>query len=174
YQLAKHFPDRTFNPVLRERFNAEIETMFDDTRDFIQMHYLATPREDQPFWRANKYDLVLSDSVKEKLAIYKAGLPVNMPITTEENYYGNFEAEFRNFWTNSSFYCVLAGMGCVPERALPSIRYRADSRARAEQMFEDIGRQSAELRAKLPTNYEYLRQLHGNGAPQPRRHRSRA
>jgi len=29
-------------------------------------------------------------------------------------------------------------------------------------MFEDIGRQSAELRAKLPTNYEYLRQLHGN------------
>ena len=162
YQLAKHFPDRTFNPVLRERFNAEIETMFDDTRDFIQMHYLATPREDQPFWRANKYDLVLSDSVKEKLAIYKAGLPVNMPITTEENYYGNFEAEFRNFWTNSSFYCVLAGMGCVPERALPSIRYRADSRARAEQMFEDIGRQSAELRAKLPTNYEYLRQLHGN------------
>src|SRR5205823_13147675 len=37
YQLAKHFPDRRFDPVLSDRFNREIETMFDDPRDFIQI-----------------------------------------------------------------------------------------------------------------------------------------
>ncbi len=161
YQLAKHFPDKSINPVLRDRFNREIEWMFDDTRDFIQAHYLTTPREDTPFWRANKYELHLSDDIKWKLETYKSGLAVNMPVADEEAYYGNFEAEFRNFWTNGSFYCILAGMGWVPDQPLPSIRYRPEARARAEQLFAKIQQKSAELRATLPTNRDFLRQLHG-------------
>lgn len=161
YQLAKHFPDKSFNPVLIDRFNREIETMFDDTRDFIQIHYLTTPREDTPFWRANKYALRLSDDVKYKLETYKSGLAVNMPITNEETYYANFEAEFRNFWTNSSYYCILAGMGWVPERPLPWLHYRPESVKKAQELFANIKHRSAELYAKLPTNYEFLRKLHG-------------
>jgi hypothetical protein len=161
YQLVKHFPDKNFNSVLTDRFNREVEVMFDDTRDFIQTHYLTTPREDTAFWRANKHDLNLSDDVKMKLETYKAGLPVNMPIVAADNYYSNFEAEFRNFWTNSNFYCILAGMGWVPDQALPSIRYRPDSQAKAEELFKQVKRDSDELRAKLPTNHEFLKQLHG-------------
>lgn len=161
YQLAKHFPDKNFDPVLMDRFNREIEVMFDDTRDFIQTHYLATPREDTAFWRANKHDLNLSDDVKMKLETYKAGLPVNMPIVGAENYYSNFEAEFRNFWTNSNFYCILAGLGWVPNQTLPSLRYRPESLAKADELFRQVKRESDELRAKLPTNHEFLRKLHG-------------
>jgi hypothetical protein len=161
YQLAKHFPDKNFDPVLIDRFNREVEFMFDDTRDFIQMHYLTTPREDTPFWRANKHDLNLSDDVKMKLETYKAGLAVNMPITNESTYYENFEAEFRNFWTNSSFYCILAGMGWVPRQALPSIRYRPDSQRKAEEMFKKIKSESEELQRTLPTNHQFLQKLHG-------------
>ena len=124
------------------------------------MHYLTTPREDTPFWRANKHELRLSDDVQYKLESYKAGLAVNMPITTESTYYENFEAEFRNFWTNSSFYCILAGMGWVPRQAIPSIRYKPDSIRNAEEIFQRIKRESAELQAKLPTNHEFLKQLH--------------
>lgn len=160
YQLAKHFPDKNFNPVLMERFNSEIESMFDDTRDFIQVHYLTTPREDTQFWRANKHDLRLSDDVKRKLETYKSGLPVNMPLSDVQAYYGNFEWEFRNFWTNSSFYCMLSGMGWLPDQALPRTRYRSDTLQKSEEMFRDIKRQSAELAAKLPTNYQFLKHLH--------------
>src|SRR5262249_5111200 len=63
YQLAKHFPDRTFNETLIERFNHEIETMFDDTRDFIQAHFYLSPRTDTPFWKANK-DLHLTAQIR--------------------------------------------------------------------------------------------------------------
>jgi tryptophan 6-halogenase len=164
YQLAKHFPDKRFDPVLTDRFNREIEFMFDDTRDFIQMHYLTTPRDDTPFWAANKRQLRLSDDVKYKLETYKAGLPVNPPITGEATYYDSFEAEFRNFWTNGSFYCILAGMGWVPDRPLPSIRYRAGSQAAAAELFRHIKERSAELSRTLPTNYEFLRHLHRSGA----------
>jgi tryptophan halogenase len=164
YQLAKHFPDKSFNPVLIDRFNKEIETMFDDTRDFIQMHYLTTPREDTPFWRANKHELTLSDDVQYKLQTYKAGLAVNMPVVGEDTYYGSFDAEFRNFWTNGSFYCILAGMGWEPAQALPAIRYRSDAIEQAENMFREVKRQSAELKAKLPTNHQFLQRLHGRVA----------
>ena len=54
YQLAKHFPDRDFAPALIDSFNGEIEAMFDDTRDFIQAHFYYAPRNDTPFWRAQK------------------------------------------------------------------------------------------------------------------------
>src|SRR5688500_16126967 len=46
YQLVKHFPDQGFDERLMASFNREIETMFDDSRDFLQAHYLATPRRD--------------------------------------------------------------------------------------------------------------------------------
>ena len=161
YHLAKHFPDKTFDPVLIDRFNKEIETMFDDCRDFIQAHYVVSPRMDTPFWRANK-EVHLSDNIQEKMATYKAGLPVNQPISDEGSYYSNFEAEFRNFWTNGSYYCIFGGLGLVPEKPMPALRHRKDSQARAEPLFSQIKRQQNELLSTLPTNYEYLKQLHAN------------
>jgi hypothetical protein len=162
YQLAKHFPDKSFNPTLVARFNGEVEAMFDDTRDFIQTHYLTTPREDTQFWRANKHDLRLSDDVRHKLETYKSGLAVNVALSGADAYYDNFDWEFRNFWTNSSFYCILAGMGWTPDQVLPRVRYQDASAMRAvAESFAAIKRESAELARVLPSNYEFLRQLHG-------------
>jgi tryptophan halogenase len=164
YQLAKHLPDATFNPVLIDRFNREIAAMYDDSLDFLQAHYLTTPREDTPFWRANKHELRLSDAIRDKLEAYRAGLVVNMPFVDEEAYYTNFETEFRNFWTNSSYYCILAGMGWRPETPLPRLRYMAQSVEKADRMFAALRQRRGELAAKLPSNFEYLRALHGDAA----------
>ncbi|MEV4318224.1 tryptophan halogenase family protein [Actinocrispum sp. NPDC049592] len=160
YQLAKHFPNKGFDPILRDRFNAEIETMFDDSRDFVQAHFSFAPRNDTAFWRACK-DLKLADDITEKIAMYKAGLAVNMPITDESTYYANFDAEFRNFWNNSNYYCVFAGLDYLPDHALPALAARPDLLDNAEPVFERIKQTQKELLATLPSTYEYLRQLHG-------------
>jgi len=56
---------------------------------------------------------------------------------------------------------MLAGMGWVPEQALPRIHYQSEaSLRRADEKFRAIKEQSAQLAATLPTNYEFLRQLH--------------
>jgi hypothetical protein len=157
YHLAKHFPDKSFNPTLASRFNQEIETMFDDSRDFIQVHFSFSPRADTAFWRANK-QLRLSDSIKEKIEMYKAGIAVNQPVTNVSTYYGNFEAEFRNFWTNGSYYCILAGLGFIPESPPPALTYRQESAQRAESIFMKVREQQQELVKTLPTNYQFLRQ----------------
>src|SRR5690606_26641153 len=80
YQLVKHFPDKRFDRILVDRFNREIETMFDDTRDFIQAHFYFSPRMDTPFWQENKH-LRLADQISEKIAMYRAGMPINVPAT---------------------------------------------------------------------------------------------
>jgi tryptophan 6-halogenase len=158
YQLVKHFPDLRFDPTLIEQFNKKIETVFDDTRDFIQAHFYFSPRTDTPFWQANK-DLQLTDSIREKVAMYKAGLPVNAPITDERGYYGKLDAEFDNFWTNGSYYCIFTGLGMLPDQSLPMLAHRPDAIKAAEAVFAEIRRRQQELTAALPSNFDYLRAL---------------
>jgi tryptophan halogenase len=160
YQLAKHFPDKHFDQILIDRFNWEIETMFDDCRDFIQAHFYFARRNDTPFWKAMK-ELHLADALQEKIAMYKAGLAVNPPFTDEPTYYENFDVELRNFWTNGSYYCIFAGLGFVPEHPLPIMTYKPESIKKAEPLFAKVKQQQKELLETLPTNYEFLRQLHG-------------
>jgi tryptophan 6-halogenase len=160
YQLAKHFPDRRFDPVLVDGFNREIEAMVDDTRDFLQAHFALSPRVDTPFWRTNK-ELHLTDNIREKIAMFKAGVPINQPSTDESNYYGNFDAEFRNFWTNGSYYSIFGGLGVEAEHVLPALTYKPESIRAAEDLFATVQRDQEELSRTLPTNYEYLRELHG-------------
>lgn len=160
YQLAKHFPDKNFDQVLIDRFNNEIETTFDDTRDFLQAHFYLSPRTDTPFWQANK-ELELAEGIQEKIRMFRSGVPINPPVNDENTYYGNFEAEFRNFWTNGSYYCIFSGMGVRPDQPLPALAYKPQSIDAAEELFAAVRQQQDDLVATLPTNYEYLRQLHG-------------
>ena len=161
YQLVKHFPDRSFDPRLRDAFNARIEAMFDDSRDFLQAHYLATPRRETPFWVANAHELKLSENLRQKLSAYDAGLPINLPKTDEETYYRHFDVEFDNYWTNGSYFCILAGLGRLPSRSLPILSQRPQAQARADLLFEKIAAGAKALQARLPSNLTYLRQLHG-------------
>ncbi|TDV43069.1 tryptophan halogenase family protein [Actinophytocola oryzae] len=160
YQLVKHFPDKNFEPVMRDRFNREIEVMFDDSRDFVQAHFTFAPRDDTPFWRACK-ELPLADAIAEKVAMYRAGLPVSMPVVGEETYYDNFEAEFRNFWSNSNYYCILAGLDFLPDHSLPMLAARPELADQAEPLFARVKQEQRRILDTVPTCYDYLRQLHG-------------
>ncbi|MDP3704635.1 MAG: tryptophan 7-halogenase [Legionellaceae bacterium] len=160
YHLVKNFPDRNFDPVLQKKFNQEIEAMFDDTRDFIQTHFYFSPRTDTDFWKANK-SLQLTDNIREKISLYRAGVPFNQPITSENNYYENFDAEFRNFWTNGSYYCIFAGLGIVPEKPFPILSYKPESIKLADLIFKDIKTKQRHLQETLPSHYDFLRKLHG-------------
>jgi tryptophan 6-halogenase len=155
-QLVKHFPDTTFNPVLRDSFNREIEKMFDDTRDFIQAHFYFSPRTDTPFWRDNK-ELTLGPDIQEKAAMYRAGLAINQTLSEDEEYYSNFEEEFHNFWTNSNYYCVFAGLGYLPERPLPRLAHMPAARQSVSEVFAAVKRGQQELLASVPTTKDLLR-----------------
>lgn len=160
YQLAKHFPTKDLDQKLIDCYNREIEFMFDDCRDFIQAHYLTSTRDDSEFWLANKNELFLSDNIKEKINKYRAGVPVNPPLSSEEDYYGSFDNEFHNFWTNGSYYCIFSGMGFNPERSLGRLAYRPQAVADAKKVFSTIQDKTEKLLKTLPTNFQYLKKFH--------------
>ena len=161
YQLVKYFPDTTFNQALISGFNREIETMFDDTRDFIQAHFYFSPRMDTPFWRDNK-GLTLGPAIAEKAMQYRAGLPLNNPPSDDTTrYYTNFEEEFRNFWTNSNYYCVFAGLGYLPDRPLPRLAHMPQARATVEDVFAQVKRDQRRLLQSAPTTRDLLQQQYG-------------
>ncbi|MFJ9445005.1 tryptophan halogenase family protein [Kitasatospora sp. NPDC101235] len=157
-RLTWHFPDRSYAPALIDRFNGEFRTMFDDTLDFVQAHFHHAPREDTPFWRATKR-LPLPQSVQDKVDAYRAGLPLDSPYTDESVYYG-LEPSPGSPWTNGSYYCILAGLGVLPDVPLPALAHRPASVAGAESLFVAVKRQQRTLLETLPTTRAYLRHLH--------------
>ena len=164
YQLVKHFPDRSFDPRLAGRFNDAIAHMFDNSRDFVQCHYFLTKRDDTEFWRANQHELKKSDSILETIETYKAGLSVSAVISDAgvAHYYNNFDYEFRNYWPNSSYYCILTGMGVLPERICPLVEHNPGAIEKAEGIFAEIRRRADHLLVTLPSTFEYLNMLHGS------------
>ena len=117
---------------------AALEVMFDECRDFIQAHYVISPREDTPFWRANSHELRVSPNFMEKRETYEAGLALSTPTASADAYYSNFELELKNFWTNHNYYCIFAGLGHYPRRVLPVLRHKSESRATAASLFKEI------------------------------------
>jgi tryptophan halogenase len=68
-RLAQLFPREGFEPVLRDRYNAQVSFEFERIRDFIIMHYHATERSDSPFWNHVR-TMPVPDSLKATLDLF--------------------------------------------------------------------------------------------------------
>ena len=135
--------------------------MYDECRDFVQMHYFTTSREDTKFWKANRYELRIEDSIKDKIELYKAGLPVGSIVSNSAEYYNLFDFELDNFWANANYYCVLTGMGIYPNQVPHLLSVQSESINKAEVIFEEIKLKVSLLSQQLPSTYQTLNILHG-------------
>ncbi len=161
YQLIKNFPDKNMEPALRDKFNKKVSYMVEDVKDFIVMHFKTAVREDTDFWKANKYETKTPESLQLILDRQKAGLPIRKSHQGDNNLYSSFAARFENFWTNSSYQCIFAGVGLLPQRSLPILNHRDDIMQQGTKDLQKIAMESKRLSEILPTQYEYLKQLYG-------------
>ncbi len=150
--LAFHFPDHSFAPGVIRKYNDMMRRHYEKVRDFIVMHYCTTRREDTPFWRDNKYNPAIPDSLRANLATWAAMLPNHEQLDD----YGLFK-EF-------SHVAILTGMGRIPARVHPLLSYRD---AGADQAFRAIEREGTALSATLPDHYHYLAALRRHPDVQP-------
>jgi hypothetical protein len=124
----------------------------DGVREFLTLHYVAGTRQDTPFWKATKNDLVIPEGLAERLKLWKTQLPTNR--TINPNYHG-FPAYS---------YCVmLLGLGFRPQTSLPLLNHLPDAAALAA--FDRIQRHTERLTDSLPPLYQYLATKYGDLEP---------
>ena len=74
-RLLLSLPSSDFEDSCRDKFNAEINDLYDEVRDFLSLHFTLGDREDTPYWRACRHEVKQSDRLKECLAIWRHTLP---------------------------------------------------------------------------------------------------
>lgn len=160
YQLVRNFPNKQIDPTIRDRFNQKVAYMVEDVKNFIVMHFKTSPREDTPFWKANKYETKMPESLQLILDRQKAGLPIRQSHQENSQLYTSFSAQFENFWTNSNYQCILCGVDWLPNNSLPLLNYRQDIMDRGNQILMEVQAKSKQLADMLPSQYEYLKRIY--------------
>ncbi len=143
--LVSYFPDLDFSPGLAERYNALLEQIYREIRDFNILHYVTNNRSDTEFWHAARNDLEVPDSLRENLALWRHALPAEY----------DFSREFLfNHW---SYMLVLFGKRYFDGLTLPtaSCLEEADWRDYQAQMTQA----KADLLRHLPDQYTLLRDI---------------
>lgn len=136
--LNRCFPDKTFNNSIVNNYNKTIKSHYEEIRDFVIMHYCLTNREDTGFWRANKYNLSLPESLKEKLDFWRIMLP------SDARFSGKLFPEY-------SYICILDGMNCLPEQNSLLVNYQDDSIMRSlRKKFNTVVK-------KYPNHSDYIK-----------------
>ncbi|MBO4206019.1 tryptophan halogenase family protein [Micromonospora echinofusca] len=142
-QLVKHFPDESWDPTLIRAYNRTINRCLDGVRDFLVVHYRCAARADTPYWKATK-ERPVPDGVAERLEVWSTRLPDE---TSVYPYYHGFEPY--------SYNVMLLGLGGHLPRA-PKAALSFLDEAAARRQLAAVARQSRELVASLPSQYDYL------------------
>ena len=107
-QFILEFEEGGFTNRLQGQYNAKMQHRTERTRDYIVAHYKLNTRNDSEYWRANRNNMHLSESLLQILDVwYKRG---------------NLESEIKRqdlstHFNAVSWNCLLSGYGAFPPLA---------------------------------------------------------
>jgi len=145
-QLVKHFPQDDRSTQIRDSYNRAVNNCMDGVREFLVLHYRCAARDDNQYWKDTKTRKV-PDGLAERLEQWQTKLPT---METVFPYYHGFEAY--------SYVSMLLGLGGLAPRAPGALDLMDGTAAAAE--LRKVRETSLDLVKNLPSQYEYLAQLH--------------
>jgi 2-polyprenyl-6-methoxyphenol hydroxylase-like FAD-dependent oxidoreductase len=87
--------------------NDKVNLIFDSIRDYIFMHYKLNSRTDTEYWKMNRDNPHVSDSVAAILQVWDEGGDLLSEINRQRE---------RMSYSPTSWFCILAGMGRFPKK----------------------------------------------------------
>lgn len=99
-QLIKNFPDKSFNQTEITEFNNRMRYRYEESRNFLILHYNATNRTDSDFW-----DYCRTMEVPEELSARIASFKSTGNVITRES----------DLFVEHNWLAVLFGQGILPE-----------------------------------------------------------
>jgi len=97
-----------FSNSERGTYNAFAKERFDRVRDYIVAHYKLNTRDDSDYWRDNRNNMVLSDSLKSI---------INSWFQREDLANEIKRQNIGMHWDSVSWHCLFAGYGAFPSLA---------------------------------------------------------
>ena len=146
-KLLDLFPERDFDPLIVNRFNREMELLYDSIRDFIVAHYKATERDDSEFWRYCR-NMDVPDSLATKFDLFRRR--------------GQVLVEDHDVFRETNWFAVLYGQGLRPESYHPV----ADSMS-GDELKLTLARIRAAIQKRvegLPMHEAFLQNIVGASA----------
>jgi tryptophan halogenase len=104
--LVRHFPDKAMSPVLADSFNQAMEKLYEEVRDFIQIHYCSSNRPD-PFWVAARSEVEIPDSLRHRLELWRHTFP------------NAIDTRGSRLFDHWNYLCVLFSKGYYRDVSLP-------------------------------------------------------
>ncbi|MDW4496647.1 tryptophan halogenase family protein [Sulfitobacter sp. D35] len=136
--LLEFFPHGGPNPALSRRFNEIVGQTFDETLDFVNLHYVLSQRRDSEFWRAATAAGRLTPRVRDLLQRWEGKPPTALDFTSATQ-----------LWSHQNYEFILFGMGWRP-------KVMSEPPARQVRPPEDVEAALAQGLASLPSHEEVL------------------
>ena len=126
-KLLTLFPDRDCDPALAERFNRVFCADMDGIKDFLILHYHATPGRQEPLWR-HCHDMPLPETLSERIAQYRRS--------------GRLILDPEELFREASWLAVLNGQGISAQgyNPLADAIDSATNRAQVQQFADVVAR----------------------------------
>ena len=140
-RLMTHFPNRGFAQSNIDYYNQQTHQEYEETRDFLILHYFATQRDDNPFWRYCK-SMAIPETLQRRINLYTEMAQVYRV--------GN------ELFGPTSWFSVMHGQGLTPAH------YHAVADMMPQNELEgrmsDISRVWAKCCEKMPSHQSYIDQ----------------
>jgi flavin-dependent dehydrogenase len=78
--LTHYMPTQDFEPELAAAYNRQVRRVYEEVRDFIQLHYHLNNRRDTEYWRAARDGVKLSERLQENLKVWRHATPEDVDL----------------------------------------------------------------------------------------------
>lgn len=104
-EFMHNYEKGNFTNQYQDNFNQSIARNFERVRDFIVTHYKTNTRNDTEYWRANRNNENISESLNQVMQVWYSA--------------GNLSQELRRqkiarYYQSTSWHVIFAGMGIYP------------------------------------------------------------
>jgi tryptophan halogenase len=147
-ELIECFPAALPSPTLARVYNDRMSAVYDETRDFVLLHYILSQRDDTAFWRDSRH-VELPDSLRERIQLYEDAALV-------------LENDRNPVFRETNFYFIYAGADRMP--AAPSGRAEFSNFSSILQLMNRIRMSNEKIATALPSHKEWLDQLRAKTA----------
>jgi hypothetical protein len=137
------FTQCNFSDQKQDDYNKEINAMIDGTRDYLQAHYKLNSRQDTQYWRDNRDNTALSNTLTAILNTWFEG--GSLDLTLHQNMH-------KLAYLKTSWYCLLAGKGRFTN-TLKQLKTNLTNQSVAAKL------EIAKITASFHDHKQYLQQL---------------